>query len=110
MKKINCNNEHVIFLAVNEQKIVGLIHGCVNDLLLMEPYIRIGALVVDEKYRHQGVGRKLLLATENWAQEQNINWVGLSSNVDRIESHKFYENKGYKCLKQQKLFKKILKI
>ncbi|MGN7476416.1 GNAT family N-acetyltransferase [Solibacillus silvestris] len=61
------------------------------------PYIRILALVVDEKYRRLNIGQSLMQAAEQWALENEcIAAVLNSGNRDeRIAAHHFYKQLGY---------------
>ncbi len=62
----------------------------------------VDTLFVDENYRHQGVGRQLLNAFENWAaknfgDDYEIELLCLSNNADAL---KFYQKLGYSQVKQ----------
>lgn len=56
-------------------------------------YIWICDLVTDAKYRSLGYGNTLLSYAENWAKENNYGIVSLSSGLQRIDAHRFYEHK-----------------
>lgn len=62
-----------------------------------DPYIRVLALVVHKDYRKQGVGKKLMLAAEEWAKENHCYAVTLNSGnrEERMAAHRFYQNLGY---------------
>lgn len=51
---------------------------------------------VDEKYRGQGIGRELMLFAINRAREENCVSMQLTTNADRTDAHRFYENLGFK--------------
>ena len=46
---------------------------------------------------------------EEYAVDNNINFIRLNSAMKREEAHKFYEHIGYTCDKVQKRFIKVLK-
>lgn len=50
-------------------------------------------LVTDEEKRSKGYGKKLLAFVHDWARKNNYERVALSSGVQRIEAHRFYEEK-----------------
>ncbi len=51
---------------------------------------------VDEKYRGQGVGRELMLFAIERARRENCVSMQLTTNLDRTDAHRFYENLGFK--------------
>ena len=51
---------------------------------------------VDEKYRGQGIGRELMLFAINRAREEKCVSMQLTTNADRPDAHRFYENLGFK--------------
>jgi GNAT superfamily N-acetyltransferase len=70
-------------------------------------YIWICDLVTDAKQRSKGYGEKLLNYVEEWGRENNYNSVSLSSGVQRMDAHRFYNEKlNYE--KVSYVFKKII--
>jgi len=51
---------------------------------------------VDEKYRGQGIGKELMLFAINRAREEKCVSMQLTTNADRTDAHRFYENLGFK--------------
>jgi GNAT superfamily N-acetyltransferase len=58
-------------------------------------YGRLLGLVVDEQYRGQGIGKRLLDQAERWLRERGVNKLTLTSGKQRAEAHKFYRRLGY---------------
>jgi GNAT superfamily N-acetyltransferase len=60
-------------------------------------YLRIVAFVVKQTIRNKGIGKILITACENWAIEQGLTSVVLTSgNRDnRKNAHAFYQKMGY---------------
>ena len=56
-------------------------------------FIWVCDLVTDVNKRSEGYGEKLLSYVHNWARENNYESVALSSGLQRIDAHRFYENK-----------------
>jgi GNAT superfamily N-acetyltransferase len=101
--------EHALLVAeADEGQVVGWAHGLARKLLIHDPHIEIGGLVVDEAHRGRGIGEKLLAGIEEWARERGIEAVFLRSNIVREEAHKFYEKVGYEMTKTSKIFWKEL--
>jgi GNAT superfamily N-acetyltransferase len=95
---------HIAFVAIYNQQIVGWIHAFRAMLIESKPFIEIGGLVVDENFRNSGIGKKLVNKTKEWAIQKAINEVRVRSNVLRNEAHRFYLNNGFIEIKQQKVF------
>jgi GNAT superfamily N-acetyltransferase len=53
------------------------------------------ALVVSEKTRKRGIGRRLLAAAEEELAKKGIRRVAVNARLARKEAHKFYEALGY---------------
>jgi ribosomal protein S18 acetylase RimI-like enzyme len=51
---------------------------------------------VDAKYRGQGIGKELMLYAINRAREAGCISMQLTTNMDRTDAHRFYENLGFK--------------
>ncbi|HLM01912.1 MAG TPA: GNAT family N-acetyltransferase [Pyrinomonadaceae bacterium] len=56
----------------------------------------IESVRVDEKYRGRGVGKELMKWAITRAREENCFAVQLTTNADRADAHRFYENLGFK--------------
>lgn len=101
--------DHAVFVAENAGgDIAGWIGVFVFRSVEADARAEISGLVVDERVRSLGIGRRLLERAEQWAREQGCAAVGLRSNVIRDRAHTFYERLGYKHIKTQKSFRKTL--
>lgn len=56
---------------------------------------RISAFCVDETFRSQGLGRKLLEEAESFLVKQGCKKIEVTSNSRRIRTHEFYLERGY---------------
>ena len=88
--------------------IAGWIHVFVKQLLESDREIEIGGLVVDQNSRRQGAGKALVEHAERWARSKRLKTVYVRSNVIRKEAHIFYQKLGYKIIKTQSAFRKVL--
>ena len=102
------SNEHVVFVAQLGNEIAGWLGAYLGRMVEADARAEISGLVVDERYRSQGVGPLLLDRAEQWAREKGCRTIGLRSNVVRDRAHAFYERRGYKHTKTQKSFRKDL--
>ena len=97
-----------VVVAADDDAVVGWVHVHEHHTLESDPVAEIGGLVVDSRYRSQGVGGRLMLRAEEWAIERRCSRIRLRSNVARAEAHAFYERLGYRRLKTQFAFAKTL--
>jgi N-acetylglutamate synthase-like GNAT family acetyltransferase len=109
LDQIQREEGHAVYVAQRaDGHVIGWVHVCRRHLVLAEPQAEIEGLVVDEGYRHGGVGRSLMEQTERWASAQGCAAVSLRSNVIRESAHAFYERIGYRHVKTQRAFRKCL--
>ena len=88
--------------------IVGWIHVQATYMLEADARAAIWGLVVSDKARRSGVGRRLVEAAEEWALMRGLNVIVVNSNFLRTEAQGFYEHLGYKVAKTQNSFRKNL--
>jgi GNAT superfamily N-acetyltransferase len=103
------STEHAVFVApLGDGEIAGWIGVFVSRSVEADARAEISGLVVDQNYRSQGIGLRLLERAEEWAREKGCRAIGLRSNVIRDRAHAFYERSGYQHVKTQKSFRKSL--
>lgn len=107
LRKLDASRE-AVFTAVMDGGVVGFIHVGRYDTLYMEPMAGIFGLAVRYAYRHNGVGRKLVFAAEEWAVRHGIKLMRVNSGISRTNAHSFYRNIGYDTEKVQIRFMKKL--
>lgn len=56
-------------------------------------FIWVCDLVTDSESRSKGYGEALLNYVQDWSKENGYDIVSLSSGLQRIDAHRFYENK-----------------
>lgn len=86
---------NALFIAAQDDKIVGWVHVYGVRLLESEGYAEIGGIVIRSAWQRQGIGTQLIQRAERWAFEHNYLRVRLRSGVHRSEAHCFYEALGY---------------
>jgi len=109
LARIEKDSDHAVFVAeVENDPVIGWVHVCVSRLVENDPEGEIGGLVVDERHRGSGVGKFLMERAEQWAREKSLKSVYLRSNIIRKDAHTFYQRLGYRVLKTQYAFRKLL--
>jgi GNAT superfamily N-acetyltransferase len=109
LTEMNGDIDHAVFVAaLASGEIAGWIAVFVYRTVEADARAEISGLVVDERYRSQRIGERLLARSEEWARERGCNVIALRSNVIRERAHAFYERRGYTHIKTQKSFRKTL--
>jgi GNAT superfamily N-acetyltransferase len=96
--------EHHLVVALEGERVVGWMHAFGTQLLYYEPYVEIGALVVDDAVRRGGFGTALLREAEDWGREHGYAEIRVRSRLSRDEAHRFYVQLGYEKEKAQYTF------
>lgn len=113
LQKLLRSRHDKIFVAVVYDHVVGYVHVHDYDVIYMDHLKNILGIAVSKEYQHQGIGRKLLKAAEDWAKDSHAAGVRLVSGESRKEAHQFYQACGYSLQKKQlnfiKLFNNIKK-
>jgi GNAT superfamily N-acetyltransferase len=102
------SSDHFVFAAELNGEVVGWLGVYICRMVEAEARAEISGLVVDERFRSQRIGWRLLDRAERWAREKGCGVIGLRSNVIRDRAHAFYERNGYKHVKSQKAFRKVI--
>lgn len=94
-KMVDAADSHCLLVASNGDEVVAFVHIFYRPALEKPPEAVVQALVVDEKLRGAGIGRRLMDEAEKWAGELSFESVVLSSSTAREEAHTFYRTLGY---------------
>lgn len=96
-----------LFVAEVENLVIGCVCAVLDIRLAEGVYGEIVSLVVLEKYRGYGVGKRLVLTSEKWITTR-ANKIRVRANAVRDSAHAFYSSLGYQETKQQKIFIKYV--
>jgi len=108
LARVVTRDDNAVFVAIEDDRVVGWIHGAEHELLEVGRLCEILGLVVDAACRRNGAGRALMAAVEQWAVARGLPQVSVRSNVVRIESHPFSERLGYRRVKTQHSYRRPL--
>ncbi len=108
--QITAEVAHGLFVArADDGRVIGWVHVHRDPAsLLTEERAVIGALIVEDGQRGQGIGKLLLERAEDWARQQGIGRIRVGSNVLRTGARRFYEREGYRVEKSWNVFVKDL--
>jgi len=93
--------EGKIFLAKDQDKIVGLIVGIINNEFVSNYDFtapkrgRVTELIISKKYRTNGVGEQLLNQMEKYFKEVQCKGILINVFAYNENAKKFYDKKGY---------------
>jgi ribosomal protein S18 acetylase RimI-like enzyme len=90
------SDPHVIFVvARDDRKTIGI-----GTIYLATKFGKktgfVEDVVVDESYRGQGLGRKVMETLIDESKKQNATQLYLTTRPERVAAHKLYESLGFK--------------
>ena len=91
-RSLQQSRQHVVFVAVAEQNVIGWIGLCYHISLESPPLCEVHGLVVDERFRRRGIGRALLEKAKEWSLGQGTYKLKLRCNIKRTQSILFYRH------------------
>jgi len=101
IKKVKTQDGSII-LAYDDKKVVGCIAGVIekqskDDLLECVPTKagRILELFVDDRYRNQGIGKKLMKKIEKYIEQNGCDLIRVEVFAPNRTAHQFYNRLGY---------------
>lgn len=97
-----------VFVAEFEGVVAGYIHVEKYDVLYYETMANLLGLAVKDEFQKMGIGKALVLASEDWAKSHGIKLMRVNSGMSRSGAHEFYRHLGYDSEKQQIRFMKKL--
>jgi len=83
-------NHNICFAYINEE-----LAGQTHVQSYWNKYAYISDLIVDTKYRRQGVGRALIEHNIQWAQAKGLSGIVLETQNNNVAACKFYESCGF---------------
>lgn len=87
---------------------VGWIHIFASPRIESAGFVEIGGLVVDERFRRRGVGKRLVAAAFELARRRDSPVVRVRSRTGRRGAHGFYQNLKFRPVKSQQVYEKLV--
>lgn len=96
IRRVNASPRQSLIVAEQKEHVIGMISlDFMFYLPLGRETCRITALVVDESFRKQQVGRDLLRFAEGIARREGAVRIELTTAAQRTDAHRFYAASGY---------------
>ncbi|MFA9557604.1 GNAT family N-acetyltransferase [Evansella sp. AB-rgal1] len=86
-------NRYKMVALMESGKIVAVTGFQPMTTLYYGRFVWVCDLVTDINSRSKGYGEKLLTYVHTWAKDNNYESVALSSGLQRMDAHRFYEEK-----------------
>jgi GNAT superfamily N-acetyltransferase len=94
--RIAASDDDILFVAETMGIVIGAAHLHIAEMIHEEGRLgRIMALIVTNKYRWMGVGKKLIAVAEKTARDKGCSKMEVTSAMRREPAKRFYEGLGY---------------
>jgi GNAT superfamily N-acetyltransferase len=95
--RLSRNRNHAVLVAELRGRIVGTCHVIVVPHLghALKPFAIVENVVVASDARSEGIGQRMMEAAGALARKRGCYKIALSSHVNRIRAHRFYERLGW---------------
>ncbi len=96
--EIEADKNNELIVAEKDGAIVGSLQITFTPSISFQGGKRatVESVRVDKNLRGQGIGREMMLYAINRAREENCISMQLTTNAERADAHRFYENLGFK--------------
>ena len=96
-RRLQSYQDYKLFIAAAGGEILGVFAMIIMDNLGHRgaPSALVEDVVVRQEWRQRGIGREMMRFAMNRAREKGCYKLVLSSNKNREEAHRFYENLGF---------------
>lgn len=102
------HDDEKIFIAVCDDEVIGYIYVNIYDVLYQEPIANVVSFILNMNKKHNGIGKTLIEAAENWAKDKGIKKARIVSDVNRTHGHSLFKKLGYVINETDFEFKKAL--
>ncbi len=97
-EEIEADKNNELIIAENDGKVIGTLQITFTPSISFQGGKRAGveSVRVDAKFRGQGLGKELMLWAIERAKRENCHVLQLTTNSERTDAHRFYEDLGFK--------------
>ena len=108
-KTIDMKPSGMIYVVLVDDKIVGMATiDILNDIFKNIKYGYVNNVCIDPDYQRQGLGKKLMDKILEYGINNDLEYIMLTSNKNKVAAHGLYKSVGYKIV-DDSLFKKFIK-
>jgi predicted N-acetyltransferase YhbS len=109
VRKVTDRKHHLLLVAQNDRtEVCGWLHAFGADSIESGFRVEIAGLVVAKALQRSGIGSRLIGEAERWARGIGAEFISVRSNINRAESHPFYQKLGYELKKTQQMYRRRL--
>jgi GNAT superfamily N-acetyltransferase len=108
IRRLAVLEDHVVYAACLSGRVVGWIDVGIVHHLQSQAYGEIGGLIVSNRHRGSGFGRKLVAEAEKWVAGRGVGTILVRSQIAREAAHRFYLRLEYSRIKTSAVFTKAL--
>ena len=105
LQKFDSNSFEKIYIAEYEN-VTGWMHISKIEPLESPSFAEIRGIVVKKEFRNKGIGTKLIKTAEKWARKSGCTKIRVRTNINRVETRKYYKNLKFISKKTQEVFEK----
>lgn len=97
-EEIEADKNNELIVAETKGEIIGTLQITFTPSISFQGGKRatIESVRVDDKFRGQGIGKQLMIWAIERAREENCLLIQLTTNSERTDAHRFYEDLGFK--------------
>lgn len=107
-ERLSADMAHALLVADLDGSVVAFAHVHETSTLMSNRRAELNAIVVDETKRGMGIGKKLMLAIEEWVKSRGLEKLRLGSRTSRTDTHEFYKKIGFSVDKTWFVFAKTI--
>lgn len=89
----------VLFIATCNNKIIGYVTANISwfkySSYNLSNYCTIGDIMIDENYRHSGIGKLFLVEIKKWAKSESTHKIVLDVFSKNTKAISFFKNQGF---------------
>jgi len=109
VRKVTAQKHHLLLVAQKDcGEVCGWLHAFGADYIESGFRVELAGLVVAKSAQRSGIGSRLVGEAEHWARGIGAEFISVRSNINRAESHPFYQKLGYELKKTQQVYRKRL--
>ena len=86
-----------VWVAVDDNKVIGYLAGSINvkPEYATKSLSELDNFYVEEEYRRQGIGKKLLEEFKKYCISKDIEEIKVTASAKNINARQFYKNNGF---------------